>query len=98
MPDSQDKTFDEHNIGIRDNPLFAAERRNLSHRNNFGGAVSIVRQMVSRAQRGRAGQGRARQGRVLPEMRVKIMVAGAEICIGTYLLDQIGHDENLDWK
>jgi hypothetical protein len=43
----------------------------LSHRNNFGGWVFIVQQVVSLEQR----------GRVLPEMRVKITVAETEIDI-----------------
>jgi hypothetical protein len=53
VPNSQDKKSDGHEIVIRKIPRFAAEQKGVSHRDNFGGLVHIVQQVVSLAQRGR---------------------------------------------
>jgi hypothetical protein len=81
-----DKIFDEHEIGIRKIPHFVAEQKGLSHRDNFGGWVSIVQQVVSLAQ----------PRRVLPSTNVKIRVAGVERNIETSSMQEVACEQKQD--
>jgi hypothetical protein len=83
VPRSRDRAFDEREIVVRDIPHLAAEQKGLSHRDNFGGWVPRVQQVVSPAQR----------DRVLPEMSVTIRVAGAKSDIETSSLQEVAYEE-----
>jgi hypothetical protein len=78
------ENLDAREIVVREIPRFAAEKKGLSHRDNFAGWVPIVRQVRSLAQR----------GRVLSKMSVKIRVAGAEIDHEASSLQEVACQEN----
>jgi hypothetical protein len=87
VPKSRYRGIDERKIVVREIPRFALERKGLSHRENFGGLVPIVQQVVSLAQR----------GKVLPQMRVEMTVSGAEIDIEASSLQDLAYEEKQDW-